>query len=141
MSYRKNLIFKEIAGARMFRTEFIKYPLNSLYSTPGYNADVVCLQEVDKSLFRDQLQLFLSEVGLESFIFAKFRDAASAGPDDSEESVDAQERQADDVKPQQVLRLVILGQHECTTCTCTLSYDRKDSSLTRFEIFCAEAAR
>ena len=89
----------------MFRNELMKYALNSLYCTPGYNADVVCLQEVDKSLFRDQLQLFLSEVGLESFIFAKFRDAAAAGPDmtsacDSEESVDVKEARTDDVKPQ-----------------------------------------
>ena len=33
----------------------------------------MCLQEVDKSLFRDELEQFLELQGLESYLFAKFR--------------------------------------------------------------------
>lgn len=46
------------------------------FTFSGYNADVICLQEVDKKVFKNCLQPFLGEQGLVGKFYGKGKDVA-----------------------------------------------------------------
>lgn len=63
IDYRKLLIVKELLG--MFLFQLYEFEFDS-FNVLGYNADVVCLQEVDKKVFTNDLEPIFSSMDYES---------------------------------------------------------------------------
>lgn len=65
MDYRKLLILKELIGIfltrlyQCFKLKIKRYKWYCQFST-GYNSDIICLQEVDSSVYENDLQMSLS---------------------------------------------------------------------------------
>lgn len=62
MDYRKQLIFKELIGS--FQGEHLCLILTTTcYCLTGYNADIICLQEVDTKIFELDLKPIFASLG------------------------------------------------------------------------------